>query len=94
MAEPTQYAFDLSEVAEALIKANDIHEGLWTLSFDITVAVGTFGPSTADAKPGAMMQIAKVQLVRQSSALPDAPNLVDAAKVNPGLARKTRGHKK
>ncbi len=82
MAETTQYTFDLAEVATKLVKAQGLHEGFWTLGFEITVTVGTFGTSPSDAKPGAMMQVAKVH-IRQSDAQPDVPYVVDAATVNP-----------
>jgi len=86
MAEPTRFAFDLDEVATSLVKAQGLHEGLWSLSFEISVTIGVFGPSPAASKPGAMMQIAKVQLVQQNEKQPGA-TVVDAASVNPRKGR-------
>jgi hypothetical protein len=85
MADPTQYTFDLKEVATALLKQQDIHEGLWTVSFEITMGVGSFGPTPTEAKPGAFIQINKIQLARQSPGSTEAsmPTTVDAAVVNP-----------
>jgi hypothetical protein len=82
MAEPTQYSFDMKEATIALIKQQGIHEGLWTIGFEITFAAGMFGATPKESKPGAMLQINTVQLVRHTSALED-PKVVDAAIVNP-----------
>ena len=78
MAQPTQFSFELSEVADILIKAQGLHEGRWALEFEINVSIGTFGPSPAEVKPGAILQIANVQLVRQADGVPQAPHIVDA----------------
>jgi hypothetical protein len=86
MADPTQYSFDLNELATALLKHQGIHDGLWAVSFEITMGVGSFGPTQAEAKPGAFMQINKVQISRQSPETPEGSMTsmtVDAAKVNP-----------
>jgi hypothetical protein len=83
MATPTQYSIDLNEAAVALIKEQGIHEGLWTLAFEFTLGAGQFGPTPAEAKPGAFMQINKLQLIRQSEGAPEAANAIDAAVVNP-----------
>jgi hypothetical protein len=80
MAETTQYTFDLKEATVALIKEQGIHEGLWILGFEIALGAGQFGPTPAEAKPGAFMQINKLQLLRQTA---EAANTVDAAAVNP-----------
>ena len=83
MAETTQYTFELKEAAIALIKEQGIHEGLWILSFEIVLGAGQFGPTPAEAKPGAIMQINKLQLLRQTAGAPENPIAVDAAIVNP-----------
>ena len=88
MAETTQYTFELKEAAIALIKEQGIHEGLWILSFEIVLGAGQFGPTPAEAKPGAIMQINKLQLLRQAAGAPENPNAVDAAIVNPPRATK------
>jgi hypothetical protein len=67
MAETTQYTFDLKEATVALIKEQGIHEGLWILGFEIALGAGQFGPTPAEAKPGAFMQINKLQLLPPNS---------------------------
>lgn len=91
MAEPTQYGFDLNEVATALIKQQGIHEGLWSVGFEIVMGAGHFGPTPAEARPGAFMQISKVQLLRHEAGSPEAGKAVDAAIVNPLSISKRRG---
>lgn len=83
MPEPTQFTFELGEVATTLVKEQGLHEGLWALAFEMNVSIGTMGASSAEAKPGVLVQIAKVQLVRQTEARPGAIHVVDAALVNP-----------
>ena len=89
MAEPTQYSFDLSEMTAALIKQQDIHEGLWQIGFEVIFGAGLVGPTPAETKPGAIMQINKGLLIRQTAGTPEATKAVDATIVNP--ARKKVG---
>ena len=83
MAEPTQYAFDLKEVAAALIKQQGLHEGVWMVAFEFNLGAGMISASPGEPRPGALIQVNKIQLTRQGE--PNAiPHLsVDAAEVNP-----------
>jgi hypothetical protein len=82
MAEATQYTFSWAEVAELLIRKQDIHEGDWTAAVEFVVTAAVVGPTPTDAKPGLMVMSNSVQLVRTQPNTP--PHLVvDAAKVNP-----------
>jgi hypothetical protein len=85
MAEPTQFTFDLREVAELLVKQQGIHDGLWLVGFEFGFGVGNFGPNPAQSKPSAMVQITRVLLSKHEGegAPPDLGYLIDAAKVNP-----------
>jgi hypothetical protein len=83
MAEPTQYSFPLREVAELLIRTQGLHEGSWALSLQFSVSIGNFGVAPAEGKPGALIVVDSLQLVRQTNPQPGTPNVVDAAKVNP-----------
>jgi hypothetical protein len=82
LAEPTQYTFALAEVAEALVKAQNIHEGKWMVAFEYTVNIGLMGVSPTDARPGAMLFANNIQLMRVQDGAPEKL-VVDAAKVNP-----------
>jgi hypothetical protein len=83
MADIAQYNFEFKEAAAALIKHQGLHEGLWMVGFEISLGAGNFGPTPADAKPGAFMQISRMQLIRQAADAESNPNVVDAAKINP-----------
>lgn len=86
MAEPTQYAFELQETAIALVKQQNITDGLWMIAFEFGLATGIFGATNSDAKPGSMIQINKVLLVRVPEGQEHPSFVVDAAAVNPKKA--------
>lgn len=80
MAEPTQFTFDYREVVEALLKKQDIHEGLWTLVLEFGFLAGNFGPGKDDFKPAAMISVGKIGIAKTT----EMSNLtVNAAEVNP-----------
>lgn len=84
MAEVTNYLFDYKEVAEALIKKQGIHEGLWHVAIEFGFAAQNIRTPNGFA-PAAIVPVQKIGLVRT----PDASNLtVDAAEVNPPSATK------
>jgi hypothetical protein len=84
MAEVTQFTFDLKEVATALIKQQGVHEGTWLAAFEFGFGAGIIGATPDDARPAALVQLLKVQLVKQTQLPPPHPHLtVDAAEVNP-----------
>ena len=83
MAEPTQFTFDLQEVAAALIKQKNLHDGVW-LALEFGLAAGIIGVTPADARPAALVQLLKVQLVKQTQLASALSHLtVHAAEVNP-----------
>ena len=82
MPEARQIVFTYKEIAEALVKQQGIHEGLW----GIYIEFGTAGANVntapgADLVPAAIVTLAKMGLQRFDE---EAPGLtVDAAVVNP-----------
>jgi hypothetical protein len=82
MAEVQTYLFAYKEVTEALIKKQDIHEGLWGIYIEFGMSGGNIpsGPSTDTLVPAAIVAIVKIGIQRA-----DKPNplTVDAAEVNP-----------
>ncbi|CAN2535471.1 hypothetical+protein [Methylocapsa aurea] len=78
MAEPTQFTFDLKEVTEALVRKQGLKEGKWTISFEMTLIAGAFGSNPKDVRPGAMMQISSVKLIRGGPDDHPLPWTVDA----------------
>lgn len=86
MAEASRYSFDLKEVASALIRHQGIHEGLWQLAFEFNFGAALVGATKEEARPSALIQINKFQLVRQAEGAEQQPMVVDAAEVNPPIA--------
>jgi hypothetical protein len=80
MAETTQYIFSFQEVATALIKNNNIHDGLWGLYFEFGLSAANVGPGPEDLKPAAIIPVMKIGLQKF-----DQPSnlCVNAAEVNP-----------
>ncbi len=82
MAEVSMYTFTHREVAEALIRKQGIHEGLWGIymEFGIGAANINSGPSEEALVPAAIVPVVKMGIQRF-----DKPNTltVDAAQINP-----------
>ena len=85
MGEPNQYVFSFKELAEALIKKQDLHEGIWGVYVEFAIHGANAGPSDDQLLPTAIVPIMKLGLQKFGS----ENNLsVDAAKVNPVQASK------
>ena len=80
MAEPTLIAFNFREIAELLVKQQDIHEGLWCIHFKFGIKGANLGTNDENVLPTAMVPILELGLQK----VEDRTNLtVDAARVNP-----------
>lgn len=82
MAEADRYTFGYKEVAEALVKQQGIHEGLWGVYVEFAIAAANLGsaPESNDLVPTAIVPVQRMGIQR----FPEANNLtVDAAAVNP-----------
>jgi hypothetical protein len=90
MPETKTITFSHKEIAEALIKYHDLHEGLWGLYIEFGLAAANVGPEPGgDLLPTAIIPVKKIGLQR----FQEFNNLtVDAAEVNP--LSKTRIKKK
>lgn len=80
MGEPNQYLFDFKEIAEVLVKRQNLHDGIWGLIFEFGLQATNAGPSDSQILPAAIIPIMRMglQKVTQETNLS-----VDAAKVNP-----------
>ena len=85
MPEVQQYVYSFKEIAEALVRQQDIHEGLWGLYVEFGIAAGNIGSSPEDVKPAAIVPIVKLGLQKFSEA---SALTVDAAEVNPRTSRR------
>jgi hypothetical protein len=80
MAEASQISFSYKEVAEALVKKQGLHEGIWGVFVKFGLQATNIGPNESDLKPAAILGILEIGLQK----LEKETNLsVDAAKVNP-----------
>jgi hypothetical protein len=82
MAETKVYTFDHKEVATALIKYQDIHEGLWHIYIEFgiqgaNIATGSDGQTLI---PAAIIPITKIGIQRSAK---ETSLTVDASAVNP-----------
>ena len=80
MPETSQYTFSFKEIVTALVKAQDIHEGIWGLFVNFGLNASNVGPTESELRPAAMVPLLALGLQK----FPKETNLsVDAAKVNP-----------
>lgn len=81
MPETKNIVFTHKEVVEALIRYNNIHEGLWDLYIEFGLAGANVGPGPGgDVNPAAIVPVLKIGLQRSEK----PTNLTaDAAVVNP-----------
>ena len=85
MAEIGQVFFNNAELVEILLKHQGIHEGMWSLAFQLGFSAGAFPVSPTEATPGGAVLIQLVGLQRTAPLMPGQVSVtaVDAAKVNP-----------
>jgi hypothetical protein len=82
MPEPQNFVFNHKEIAEALIKQQDLHEGLWGVYIEFGIAGANInqGPDGDNLLPAAIVPVLKIGIQR----FPKPNNLtVDASQVNP-----------
>lgn len=84
MAEPTQIVFSYKEVAEALIRKHDLHEGIWGIFVRFGIGGSNVGENENSLRPTALVPILELGLQKFEK----ENNLsADAAKVNPRVTR-------
>jgi hypothetical protein len=80
MAEPTRIVFSYKEVVEALLKKENMHEGVWGLYVEFAIGAANVGPDKNSLQPAAIVPIVKIGLQK----FEEENNLsVNAALVNP-----------
>lgn len=80
MGEATQFNFSHRELLDLLIKAQDVHEGLWTLVVNFGLGAGNVGPNPNELNPAAIATVLSVAIQRTT----ENTNLtIDAATSNP-----------
>jgi hypothetical protein len=82
-AEAKVYTFSIEEVVEALVKKEQIHEGIWGIYIEFGFGVANV-PTSAEAtsfRPAVINSVNKMGIQRFDS--PIGNLTVDASKVNP-----------
>lgn len=82
MPEPNNVIFSFHEVVTALVKAGDIHEGIWGLFVRFGLGASNVGESETSMRPSAIVPIVEIGLQKFEK---EGNLAVDAAKVNPQL---------
>ena len=80
MPEQTELTFTLKEVVTALLKAQDIHEGIWGLHVKFGLRGMTLGATPADVLPTALLGVMSLSINKSEQVSNIA---VDAAEANP-----------
>jgi hypothetical protein len=80
MPEPSQVTFSFQEIAELLVKKQELHEGIWGIFLKFGLGASNIGPNDTDLRPAAIVGVIEIGLQKFDK----SSNLtVDAAKVNP-----------
>ena len=90
MGESKQITFSYKELAEVLVKKQDIHEGIWGLYVRFGINAANIGQNDDELKPSAIIPILELGLQKFEK----ENNLsVDAAKINPVPKKKGKATK-
>jgi hypothetical protein len=80
MPEASQIVFSFKEIAEALVKRQGLHEGIWGIFVKFGMGASNVGPNENSLQPAAIVPIVELGIQKFEK----ENNLsVDAAKVNP-----------
>jgi len=91
MAEPINYVFKYKEIAEALVKYQDLHEGIWGIYIEFGIQGANIGTVQEDnILPAAIVPVVGVGLQRFEKLTSLS---VDAAEVNPVKQHKATKNK-
>lgn len=85
MPEASQILFSFKEVAELLVKKQDIHEGIWGIYVKFGIGAANAGPTETEVKPTAIVPILELGLQKFDR---ESNIAVDASKVNPRPKRR------
>ena len=80
MPEITTYNYSHKEVAEALVKFNNLHEGHWSMIVEFGISAANIQTGVNQYSPAAIVPILKIGIAKADT---ETPLSVDASKVNP-----------
>jgi hypothetical protein len=81
MPETRQVTFTYQELAEILVKQQDIHEGLWGVYFELGIGGGNVSTPDGNFVPAAVVPMQRVGIQKVDEEIQGLT--VDAAVVNP-----------
>lgn len=76
----------LKELAAILVRHNGLHEGLYNVSVEFQIAVGSVGPADTPL-PGALFGVSRIGLAKVDQV---GPHTIDAVQVNPKRATRKK----
>ena len=82
MPEPSHIEFSYQEVVTAMIKAADIHDGIWGLFIKFGLSASNVGETESILRPAAIIPVLDIGLQKFEK---ETNMSVDAKKVNPQL---------
>jgi hypothetical protein len=80
MAEATQIIFKFAELAEMLVKKENLHEGHWGIIIKFGISAANLSLNGAEHRPTAIVPVMEIGIQRENE---PTPLSVDAAIVNP-----------
>jgi hypothetical protein len=80
MAEIQTLTLTYKEVIEAMIKHQNLHEGIWQLYIEFGIGAANVSTGEDQVSPSAIIPVQKIGLHKVNK---ESPIAVDAAKVNP-----------
>ena len=67
MAETTQIIFSYKEVAEALLKQQGVHEGVWGIYIKFGIKAANVGETSEDLRPTAIVPILEIERLEKEA---------------------------
>jgi hypothetical protein len=83
MVEIKTLTFTYKEIVEAMIKHQDLHEGIWQLYIEFGIGAANITTGEEDVSPSAIVPVKKIGLHKVDK---ESPIAVDASKVNPQIS--------
>lgn len=80
MPESGQIIFSYKEIAETLVKAQGLHDGIWGVFLKFGLNAANIGENEAALRPAAIIPVLEIGLQKMDK---ESNIAVDAAKVNP-----------
>jgi len=88
MPDSRQITFSYQELAELLVRQQDIHEGLWGIFVELGIGGANISSTPhADAVPAAVVPLQRIGIQKFDTKVPGLT--VDAAEVNPASTADT-----